>query len=272
MLLSQLLGRPVDGLSFVLAVVALGCVLAASYVGFRTLGALTLEYWVDRDAVTIVWGVTRQVVPVASIQRLLRDPALQTARAARPWHWPLPNRRRMQVAELGVVNAYATRPLDEQLLLVTPTESYGLSPDDPKAFVAALQERYALGGGRTVEPTLVRPPLWTWPLWRDRAAMFLIISGLGAVAVMFGLLCFRFPALPSDVPLHFDANGLPDRISAKSGLFALPLLALLTWVFNTSAGVWLYRRVQHEAGYLLWIGALAVAGIAGLALVNLMRW
>ncbi len=69
---------------------------------------------------------------------------------------------------------------------------------------------------------------------------------------MFGMLTFRFPDLSSDLPLHFDVNGLPDRIAPKSGLFALPLIGLLAWLGNLTAGVWIYRRLQRYGAYLLW--------------------
>ena len=69
---------------------------------------------------------------------------------------------------------------------------------------------------------LSRPPLWTWPLWRDRSALFLMVAGLFGMLVMFAVLCFRYPALSSDLPLHFDVTGMPDRIAPKSGLFGLP--------------------------------------------------
>jgi hypothetical protein len=72
--------------------------------------------------------------------------------------------------------------------------------------------------------------------------------------------------------MHFDVAGLPDRIAPKSELFMLPVIGLVVWVLNTGMGVWLYRHVQRGGAYLLWFGALAVQGIAGLALFNLMRW
>lgn len=271
-LLWQVPGRPVDGASFLLALAGLAGLGLFGYVGRRTFSIFTLEYWVDRDAVTLVWGATRQIVPLAQIEHIIEGPTDQPRHPARPWHWPCPTRRRIETAELGAVNAYASRPLAEQIVLVTAGESYGLSPADPQAFLRALQERFALGPGRILQAELRRPPVWTWPLWRDRGALFLIGAGLFGVLVMFGALCFRYPSLSSDLPLHFDINGLPDRIAPKSGLFALPLIGLLTWFFNTAAGAWLYGRVQRGAAYLLWGGALAVQGIAGLALLNLMRW
>ena len=53
--------RPVDGVSFLLICWALGSLLVITYVGYRTLGAFTLRYEVDRDGVTLVWGPMRQI-------------------------------------------------------------------------------------------------------------------------------------------------------------------------------------------------------------------
>jgi hypothetical protein len=271
-LMRALLDRPVDGISFVLLVAVLVSALVILYLGYRSFCAFTLEYWVDRDGLTLIWGPTRQIVPIGQIVRIVAEPNLIARAGPAPWHWPCPNRRRMHTHALGPVNAYSTRPLPEQIVLVTKGESYGVSPADDRGFLLALQERFALGANRVFEPELKRPPLWTWPLWSDRAALFLMGAGLLGVLVMFGALCFRYPDLSSDLPVHFDVTGLPDRIAGKAELFTLPVLGLAVWLFNTAVGVWLYRHVQHGAAYLLWFGALAVQGIAGLALFNLMRW
>lgn len=271
-LMRALLNRPVDGISFLIAVIVLASVFVILYLGYRTICAFTLEYWVDRDGVTLVWGPTQQIVPIRQIERIVTEPDLTAQAGPAPWHWPCPNRRRMQTEGLGLVNAYSTRPLPEQIILVTSGESYGLSPADSRGFVQALQERYALGAVRGVETQLKRPPVWTWPLWSDGAALFLMGAGLLGVLILFGALCFRYPDLSSDLPVHFDVTGLPDRIAGKSELFTLPLIGLAAWLFNTIVGIWLYRHVQRGAAYLLWFGALAVGGIAGLALFNLMRW
>jgi hypothetical protein len=266
------LHRPVDGLSFLLVLWILLSLLILIYLGYRTRGAFTMEYWVDRDAVTLVWGSSRQTVPLGQIQRVLVGSRPAQKLRVEPWHWPCPDRRRVVCADLGVVNSYATRSLDQQVILVTSGESYGLSPVNPDRFLNALQERYALGVGRPLQPELRQPPIWTWPLWRDRVALTLIAAGLLGLLLMFAMLCFRFPVLSSDLPLHFDASGIPDRIAPKSGLFALPFIGLIAWVFNLVAGIWFYHRVQRGAAYLLWGGAVVVVFVAGLALFNLMRW
>ena len=265
-------GRPINGLTYVLGLWVLASLLAIVYLGYRTVGAFTIQYRVDRDAVTLIWGPTRQVIPLGQIQRVQVGLGERWHQPSRPWHWPCTHRRRYECEGLGMVNAYATRGLSEQLLLVTPEESYGISPADPTGFIQALQECYALGVARPLQPELARPPLWTWRLWRDYSALFLIGIGMLAVLLMFGLFCFRLPVISSDVPLHFDINGLPDRIAPKIGLIALPAIGLLAWLVNLVAGIWIYRRVQHQGAYLLWGGAVVVQMIAGLALLNAMRW
>ena len=271
-LAKAILSRPVDGLSFLLVLWILCSLLVIALLGYRTWGAFTLEYWVDRDAATLVWGPTRQIVPIGQIGRILVGTDATSNEPARPWHWPYRHRRRVTCAGLGVVNSYATRPLADQIILQTPAESYGLSPGDAAGFLDALQTRYALGVARPLRAELRRPPVWTWPLWHDRAALVLVGAGLLGVLLLFGVLCFRFPVLSSDLPLHFDVNGMPDRIAAKSGLFALPVIGLIAWSVNLVAGISLYRRDLRNAAYLLWAGAVVVEIIAGLALFNLMRW
>jgi hypothetical protein len=239
---------------------------------YRTVGAFTMQYCVDRDAVTLVWGPTRQVIPLGQIQRVQLNLGERQHQPARPWHWPCTHRRRYECAGLGLVNAYATRGLSEQILLITAGENYGISPAAPDAFVRALQECFALGVARPLQPELTRPPLWTWRLWRDYSALFLIGVGLLGLLLMFGLFCFRLPVISSDVPLHFDVTGLPDRIAPKIGLIALPAIGLLAFLLNLVAGIYIYRRVQHQGAYLLWGGAVVVEMIAGFALLNAMRW
>ncbi len=265
------LTRTLDGASFVLALFVLASVPVVGFLIHRTAGAFNLQYWVDRDGVTVVWGPTRQIVPMAEIERIQRGAAARTEEQPRPWDWPCPECRPV-ASTLGVVRSYATRPLAEQLILVTPHGNYGISPADPDAFLAALQARFRLGVARSVKAELRWPPLWTWPLWSDWRAMALIGLGLLGVVAMFGALAFRFPALSSDLPLHFDINGLPDRIAPKSGLVALPLIGFVAWTANLAGGVWIYRQVQRQGAYLLWAGAIAVQLIVGLALLNLMRW
>ena len=237
------------------------------YLAYRTWGCFTLEYWVDRDGVTIIWGPMRQPVPMGQIERVVRGDSPTATR--RWWPWPGPYAAARWQSPLGQLLSYATRPPAEQLLLVTPMAVYGISPAEPELFLEVLQERHLLGPARTLPTEPIWPRMWRWRFWQDRVGQGLLLAGLLLNLALFGFLCYRFPALPERLPLHFNAAGQPDRIGPRQGLFLLPLIGLLAWGINGAWGGMIYRR-QRPGAYLLWGGAVAVQIIAGLALWSLI--
>jgi len=267
LLVCILRGRPVSGISFLLALLILLSSPLLLYLAYRTWGCLSLEYWVDRDGVTIIWGPMRQPVPMGRIERIIRGgiPAVEQ----HWWPWPGPYAAVRVESPLGQLFSYATRPPSEQLLLVTPGAVYGISPAEPERFLEALQERHLLGPARTLPAEPIWPRLWQWPFWRDRVGQGLLLLGFLLDLTLFGWLCFRFPALPDRLPLHFNAAGQPDRVGPRQGLFLLPLIGLLAWGVNAIWGGVIYRR-QRLGAYLLWGGAVAVQIIAALALKSLI--
>lgn len=268
LLLAWLTSRPVSGLSFVLALLILVAIPLLGYVGFRTLSSLFMEYWVDRDGVTVVWGPMREIIPIGSIERIQRG-GFEGLRG-RWWEWPNPYLTEGAAGGLGPIHSLATRPAAEQVVLVTSQAAYALSPRAPDEFITALQARHKLGPARLLKPERHWPSPWQWGIWRDRLALALL--GLAALVnlLLFGYLCFRYPQLPANLPLHFDAQGQPDRYGSPASLFVLPLIGLGALVINGLWGVALYQR--HRTGaYLLWGGALVVQFLVAVALVNLVR-
>lgn len=105
-------------------------------------------------------------------------------------------------------------------------------------------------------------------LWHDHALQVLLALTLLANLALLGYLALRFESLPDLLPLHFDASGLPDRIEAKTGIFALPVIGLMVFVLNTALGVLLHRR-ERAATNLLAASALLVQVLMGLAAINI---
>lgn len=46
------------------------------------------------------------------------------------------------------------------------------------------------------------------------------------VVFQFVLIAIYWNALPSDIPVHFNAIGTPDRFGEKSNIFLLPIISL----------------------------------------------
>lgn len=263
LLLILTLSRPLDRLSFAMLLIVLISLPLLATVLYRVYGAFTLEYWVDRDSVTVIWGATQQIIPILEIQQVVRErdgPLVG-------WRfWPVPWVRRWHSPQWGEVLSYATAP--EQLLLVTAGATYGISPAQSEAFLSALQERHRLGPMRRRRQLVRRPAWWTHPLWSDRLGLGLLLTGAVLNLALFALLSWRFSSLSADLPLHFDALGQADRIGPRSALFTLPMLGLLSWILNGLVGWWQYLR-QRLAAYLLWGGAAVVQVLAWVALRGL---
>lgn len=263
---------PVSGLAFGLLLVSLALGALWVYLAWRAWACLSLRYWLDRNAVTVIWGPVRQVIPLPAIREVRRHVQLPPAegRAAPPaWleEWLLYGHdlnKAHVVARPGVGTAaqawrvvcLASRPLPEQLVLVTDQGAFGISPDQPEAFLAALEEHHQLGPARLLRVERQRPPLWEAPVWRDRWAVGLLAAGLVGGLALLGVVMVRYPALPAELS---GAQGL-----SKSALFWLPAFGFGVWLVNGLWGLLIYRS-QRVGALLLWAGALVgqAAALAG---------
>jgi hypothetical protein len=175
-----------------------------------------------------------------------------------------------ELPEADLTVFYASTSLPQQLILVTPSISYAISPADVAGFIESIKARYELGPTQAVEQTTEHPSLFDWPLWSDRVAHYLLITGTTMCLLLFGLVSFRYPQLPPVIPLHYNTLGLPDRNGPATQAFLLPLIGLLALGANTLLGSLFYRREQ-VAAYLLWGGTIVVQVLLWIGTTNLLR-
>jgi len=253
---------PVDLSLFFLVLAAVICAVLAVLIGYLLYGLLTLSYTLDRNGLVIRWGHLRQIVPMDRIERVTKGEDVRGS--ARFWGvvWPGYRVGRGRIAGIGSLRAYATRPLAEQLLVVTASEVYGISPSDPHAFLADLGRRRGLGVVRQMDQMTLRAKWASLPILADRWAHLLMLIGFLLNAGLFAYVCYVYPGLPRILSLHFDALGEVDRVGARSELFALPLIGLISEFCDALVGLLLHRR-QTTGAYLL-----LMAGI----LVQILLW
>jgi len=226
--------------------------LVAALVIVLILGAATLyvavngfrlQYHLNRNGLTIQWGLIRYRIPFDSIKNIL-TPA-------------------------GPVRIFSTIPPEAGLLVITDQLSYLISPQAPDQFIKAWKNRRQLGPTQRWTAGIIR----SWPLtiaWlTDRLTWGLIGPALLIYWGLFGYVAFSFAQLPPSLPIHFNALGRADRIADKSALFTLLLLGGLVLVINLILGALLHKR-EKMASYLLWGTALLVQIGLGIALRTIM--
>ena len=235
-------------------------------VAYRLWALTTLDYWVERDAIRILWAGNTLIIPMGSIRRVGRatpDPTDKEEWRRWPAQWirPFSPWRRQAI--------YATQPPSECLAIETRRTTYLLSPADAQAFVAAYEARQKLGALRTLKETAEVATYRRHWLSQERIPQILLVGGLALGLFFLAYTIWVLPTLPDVVPLHFDAAGAPDRVGAPRTLLLLPTITLLVGFFNAAVGISLYEQ-QRLAAYLLWVSAFLLQIVGFLAFRGLL--
>lgn len=278
-LLAWLVRRPPDLVSLLLGVIILAGLPVLVRVGLRTLGAFNLEYWVDRNALTVRWGVQRQIIPLSAIRRVIDVPSLPGGLeeiGGKQWTaWPSPFVRPTRVLGLVNVQLWASQGLPACVLLDTGESGvFALSPVNNQVFLDALAERAALGPTQADQSVrLERPRLCRHVApghLLDRSSAVLLGLGVVGLVVVFGALLLPYPGLPETMAVHYNRAGIPDLVRSKSALFVMPVIAGISFGLNGVWGLFLACRGHRTGAYLLWSGAVIVEVFSLLALLSLL--
>ncbi len=178
--------------------------------------------------------------------------------------WPGFHLNQAQVASLGPVQFYSTRPLAETLLIRTQTETYALSPRDSTQFITEYKLRRRLGATTPSQEGIVPGAFLNHPLWHDRLGRGLILAGVLLNLVLWFILLWRYDDLPITLRIHFNKLGQVDRLGDKGELMFLPFIGLLAVVGNSLLGAFLHPKERIPA-YLLYGGAILIQFLAAIA-------
>ena len=243
--------------AFLLFLLFMGSFFVLALLSYWLYGLFSSSFHVDRNALVVRWGATTQVVPMGSVTGVLDGAQAKRIAHFRGALWPGLRVGYGEIEEIGPTLFFTTGALQNQVILTTSVLSYALSPADKDTFVDAVRQRLSMGPTQAVEQISRQPTFLTLGFWRDRLGLALLIGAIVLLVALFGYLSFRYPTLAESQPLHFDANGQPDRWGTRLQVFTLPFIGLLTLVANGGLGFLLYRR-ERMAAYLLWSGAVGV--------------
>jgi uncharacterized membrane protein len=260
---------PLSGWTFVCALLALLSLPVIAFIVYRTYDLTQLRYEFDRNCLMIVSAATRHLVPLERVERLIDGRNNQLQVRGRGLTWPGCWIGRGEIEGIGLTFFYATAPIRQQLIVVTPSLAYGISPPQADNFQEVFRTSRELGPSVEVEQKSVQSPFVHWAIWRDRVAQGVLLGGTLLLLALFGILCFRYPDLPNLLPMHFDVSGRVDRIAPRSEVFVLPIIGAIVWGSNGILGAISYRR-ERMVSYLLWSGALITQFLLLIALWNIV--
>lgn len=242
------------------------------FVGYRTFSLLNAHYRFTQNALVIVWGPVKDIIPMADISGLILGSDLPVDLAPRGLWWPGCLVGKGHTQAVGDLMYYATTPQSGQIIVATGKGGYVISPSSLDEFIKQFEEEGRKGITEEVPYVQNRPEFYSWGLWHDRAAAALLLAGLAAPFVLLIAIAIRFPSLGDSIPLHFDGLGRVDRTGPPAGLLILPTIGGLAWLVNGLIGTALYaaRQKERPAAYLLWSSSIVVQALLWIAAIGLL--
>jgi len=221
----------------------------------------TLRYVLDRNALTIVWGDIRQLVPMSQIERLVPGRELPNPQVSGV-SWMGHHVGRAQVeGGIGDTLFYSTHRSPADLLyVVTAGQSYAVSVEDEVAFAEAVQAQQRLGSLVAVPQTPDRLYLAAQPFWEDRIAQSLALAAAAVFFAMFAYVYQQYPGLAQSIELSFPQLDGVTRVGSKSELLKLPMTGIGLLAVNLALG-FVAHSWERMVGYVLLLAAIGVEGI-----------
>ena len=239
--------------------------------GWWTLGVARLAYQIDDDALRIRWCGGEVIVPVVDIQRVVpgRTVGEESVTGLNWWGCHI---GRGVASSLGPTLFFAThnRP-EDNVFVVTPGRTYGLTVPDQVAFAEACSRRLIVGF-EPAEPQRAEPRgLALLPFWRDSDVWFVFSLVLVGLGVLGGYLFSQYPDLPALVQIDFPRDTGIVRVGDPSELLRIGAVGGGIVAVNLALGFVLHARERAAGFWLFASAALLQAVLLGAAIVAFER-
>jgi hypothetical protein len=100
-------------------------------------------------------------------------------------------------------------------------------------------------------PEVIMPRIVRLSLWRDRAALGLLLAGFVGNLVLLAYVSYKFPVLPPLLPLHYNSLGEIDFIGTRAEAFKIPLIGTVAVLADLVVGAAIHTREKVAARIVL---------------------
>jgi hypothetical protein len=236
---------------------ALGLVLLP-ILAYRLYALWRANYSLDRNRLTLKWGLRVEQIPIAEIEWV-------RPMAAIVGPIPLPFFRLpgsvvgiRHHSDLGEIEYLASNS-KSLLLVATPRKTFAISPEDTRNFLQDVQRAIEMGSLSPVASQSVYPSFVVAQAWNSSMARFLWLAGL---FLNIGLLAWVGLMAPSliNVSMGFLPSGEPRPPSPGLWLVLLPIVSIVFYLVGWVTGLVIYRRQDHQPmAFIIWASSVITA-------------
>ena len=258
------------GTYFVIFLIAsLVLLIPTTYVIYRGYALLRADYSLERDGLHLRWGLRSEDIPLSEIEWV--RPAADMISELNPPALSYPGAILgvTQSPELGTVEYLAAED-DDLVLVATQKRVFAISPQDPAAFIGAVQRAFELGSLGEFQAVSTLPVAYLRRVWNDKRARWLVLAGFGLTLTLLMVVALQIPRM-AEVSLGFDAAGLPLEPVPARQLLLLPVLAIMFFFASLIAGLYFFRKEEHRPiSFILWGSSVITPILLFIALIFIL--
>ena len=247
--------QPVDLLLWVYVLTAAVVLFMACVLGYRLYALSRANYSLDRDKLTITWGLRVEQISISDIEWVRPVAALTSP-------LPLPVLR-LPGSILGIRRHPDFGPVEflasdrkSLLLVATSRRVFAISPESAAKFLQSIQRVIEMGSlsptqSESVYPSFVVVKAWTSPLAR--------FFWLAVLFLNIGLLVWVSLISPSlgPISLGFLPSGSPRIAVTGLALILVPIVSIFFSVVGWLTGLIIWRREsQRPMAHIVWAGGV----------------
>ncbi len=221
------------------------------FLAYRVYALSRGDYLLDRETLTIRWGLRLEQIPVTDVDWVRSAFDLTTPLRMPPFSMPGAILGTRHHPDLGTVEFLADNS-SKLLLVATASKVFAISPDNPVTFTQDFQRIVEMGSLAPVPSQSLYPSFIVVQAWQSRLARFMWLTGL---FLNIGLLVWVSLLVPDlePIPLGFLTTSVPRNVVPAVQLFLLPIISILFYFISWLAGLRYFRRpTQRILAYFTW--------------------
>lgn len=227
---------------------------------YRLYSLQSSAYRLDRDKLTLTWGLRVEQIPVAEIE-WVRPPTALAGPLPLPVLWlpgsVLGHRR---APDLGLVEFIASEP-NTLLLVATQRQVFAISPADAAGFMQNIQNVMEMGSLSPAQAESLYPSFVVGEAWRSPLARYFWLAGLFLNIGLLAWVSLLAPTL-GPIPMGFLPSGAPGERVAGMTLILLPVVSLFLFALGWVLGLAFYRRPgQRSLAHILWASGVVSSAL-----------
>jgi hypothetical protein len=218
---------------------------------YRAYSLFNADYYLDRDSLSIKWGLRIEDIPLNDIEFIRSSDDLTTP-------LPLPVLR-MPGGLLGMRRHHDLGPVEflaadskKLLLVATAKRVFVISPENPAGLTQTFARATELGSLTPAEPKSVYPSFVITQAWASGLARYFWLTTLFLNMGLFIWASLIIPSTPL-VALGPQFAGTIIETVPSSQLIIFPVASLLLSVAGWIAGLYFFRwEKQRVLAFILW--------------------